>query len=438
MEVLFSPLLISLGQTAAIIVFLLAHDSEPFRNRSRISLLCGFYILHTVCQTLLHRTVSERGLGSFPAVTFLLTTWIIYCVFLFLWTHANWSSCCFLAFILLLVDNCVWPLMSSLSRMAWGINYLYDGPLLLRLPFILLFTVLEILLVLLIRKLLPEPDRLQLNRYDAILALAIVIPFLYIRTLSGQSLYQDNKTVQIVMTVCCLTAVITLAAEVGHSSSEHEKMREAQMQSILHGQQALFEQKLRNVDQINRKYHDMKNTLLYLRAHTEEKSTDSALDELLNTIEPYSKIVTTGNEVLDIILNEKLSHCSQNRITCIPCLNGNAFDFIKPLDLCTLLGNAMDNAIESCVKIPEEGLRFIRIYSATKGETVILELRNTFLTKPEFHNGLPVTSKSDKDNHGYGLQNMIAIAEKYDGSLNCSVEGDEFVLTVLLSPTQGK
>ena len=433
MNALFSPVLISFGQTAAILAFLLVNDPVPFRKRNRIGLLCGFYVLHTFCQALLHQTISDRGVGSLPTMPFLFTTWIIYTVFLFLWTNADWGSCCFLAFILLLADNCIWPLMSSLSRKIWGINYLYEGQFLLRLPFILLFTILELLLAVLIRKLLPEPNKIKLNGYDAILALAIVIPFLYIRTLAGQNIDQNNKLDQIVMTVCCLTAIITLAAEVGHSSSEYEKMREAQMQNILRSQQALFEQKLNSIDQINRKYHDMKNALLYLRTNAEKKSDDEALDELISSIEPYSKMIATGNEAIDVILNEKLTICFQKEIICIPYIDGKAFSFVKPLDLCTLLGNALDNAIESCIRIPEKEHRIIRVFSVTRGDSVLLELRNTFLIKPELHNGMPATTKADKRNHGYGLQNMSAVAEQYSGSINCRIEGDEFILSILLS-----
>ena len=50
-----------------------------------------------------------------------------------------------------------------------------------------------------------------------------MIPFLYIRTIAGQSISQDNKLDQIIMTGCCLVAVITLTAKIGHSSSEYEK-----------------------------------------------------------------------------------------------------------------------------------------------------------------------------------------------------------------------
>jgi hypothetical protein len=99
-------------------------------------------------------------------------------------------------------------------------NYLYEGHLTLRIPFILALSLLECGLVCGIRRFMPEINKIRLSVYDIVLAAAIVIPFLYIRTIVGQSLSQDNKLEQILMTVCCLIAVITLAAEIAIAASE--------------------------------------------------------------------------------------------------------------------------------------------------------------------------------------------------------------------------
>ena len=236
------------------------------------------------------------------------------------------------------------------------------------------------------------------------------------------------------MTACCLVAVITLAAEIGHSSSEYEKRREEQMQNVLHQQQAMFEQKLQDADVLNRKYHDMKNFLLYLRAHEEggERELDSSIEELMKSIEPYGNAVSSGNAVVDVILGEKLAVCTEEDIVCVPYLDGSLLDFVKPLDLCTLIGNAMDNAMESCRRIPEKERRLIRLHTAERGNTVVLSVRNTFLTTPDLRDGLPATTKVDAGNHGYGLRNMRYLAEQYGGMLSCRIEGEEFVLRVTL------
>ena len=431
---LISPFLIGIGQTAAVLIYLLYGNREAFRERPRrILYTIGFYLLLSLTQARLHAYITASGMGSLPTLPFLALSWLLYALFLVLWSRAAWGICCFLAFVLLLADNCIWPLISSVSRQLWGMNYLYEGHLTLRIPFILALSLLECGLVCGIRRFMPEINKIRLSVYDIVLAAAIVIPFLYIRTIVGQSLSQDNKLEQILMTVCCLIAVITLAAEIGHSSSEYEKRQEEQMRNVLRQQQAIFEQKLQDADELNRKYHDMKNILLYLRAHKGgEQELNTSIEQLMESIEPYGTAVSTGNAVVDVILGEKLAACAAEDIVCIPYLDGHLLDFVKPLDLCTLIGNAMDNAIESCRRIPEKERRSIRLHASQRGNTVVLSVRNTFLTAPNLRDGLPATTKDDPGNHGYGLRNMRYLAEHYDGTLSCRIEDEEFVLRVAL------
>ena len=434
MRELVSPFLIGIGQTAAVLVYLLRGDRDAFRERPVRGLYAAaFYLLLSLTQARLHAYITLSGMGSLPTLPFLALSWLLYALFLLLWSRASWGICCFLAFVLLLADNCIWPLVSSVSRLLWGVNYLYEGSLARRIPFILILSLLECALTRGIRRFMPEIRKIRLSVYDVILAAAIVIPFLYIRTIAGQSVSQDNKLDQILMTGCCLVAVITLAAEIGHSSSEYEKRREEQMQNVLHQQQAMFEQKLQDADVLNCKYHDMKNFLLYLRSHEKGgQELDSSIDELMKSIEPYGNTVSSGNAVVDVILGEKLAVCAEEDIVCVPYLDGSLLDFVKPLDLCTLIGNAMDNAMESCRRIPEKERRLIRLHTAERGNTVVLSVRNTFLTTPDLRDGLPATTKVDAGNHGYGLRNMRYLAEQYGGMLSCRIEGEEFVLRVTL------
>lgn len=434
MRGLISPFLIGIGQTAAMLCYLLHDDRDAFREKPVRGLYTVlFYLLLSLTQARLHAYITLSGIGSLPTLPFLALSWLLYALFLLLWSRASWEICCFLAFVLLLADNCIWPLVSSISRMLWGMNYLYEGRIAIRIPFILTLSLLECALVVLIRRFMPEIRKIRLSVYDVILAIAIVVPFLYIRIIAGQSLSQDNKLTQIVMTACCLVAVITLAAEIGHSSSEYEKRREEQMKNVLHQQQAMFEQKLQDADELNRKYHDMKNFLLYLQANEAGgRELESSVNELMKSINPFGNSISSGNAVVDVILGEKLSACVKEEITCVPYLDGSLLNFVKPLDLCTLIGNAMDNAIESCRQIPETERRHIRLHTSERGSTVVLSVRNTFLVAPDLRDGMPTTTKEDVRNHGYGLRNMRYLAEHYGGMLSCRIEGEEFVLRVTL------
>lgn len=436
MNTWFSSVFVGIGQAAAILLFFLYEEPDAFRRRPyRIGLTILFTVVHILLQARLHRYLADYGWGSLPALQFLVSTWCYYVIFTRLWSRLRWSVCCFVALIFLLIDNSVWPLLSSVSRMIWGINYLYEGSIWIRVPYILVFAILECALIYGTRRLLPEMSKIHLDRYNVILTISSVIPFLYIRFMFSQMESQDNKMIQIAMTVCCLVAIITLIGGVGRSSNQYEKLQETRMQYVLKSQQQLFEQKLNDIDAINRKYHDMKNILLYLKANGNSEEIHEPIEQLLNEIRPYENKVETGHEVIDVILNEKLQICQEKNITCVPYMDGSRLSFVKPLDLCTIFGNAMDNAIESCLQIPEAEKRQISIHSRSKGDSVVLTFRNTYAKKPDLRGGLPATTKADAKNHGYGLRNIVYIVDKYGGTVNCTVENDEFVLTMLLQKT---
>lgn len=433
----FSPFFIAIGQVLAIVLFLLYEEPWSFlKNPRPIGLTAAFFLIHTILQAVLHNFSVQESMGSLPMLQYIVITLFYYLLFVRLWTRLSLSVCSFIALIFLLADNCIWPLLITVSRRLWGISYLYEGPYPLRIPYILLFWFLEAALMLLLRRLLPSLPKIRLSRSHIVLTLTSVIPFLYIRVISSRLTTQDNKTLQIAMTVCCLVTLITLVSSVGQSSSEYERLQTDRMQYILTLQQQQFQQKLQDIDAVNRKYHDMKNILLYLSAqeHTDEIQTQ--VRQLLTGIRPYETKISTGNDVIDILLNEKLAVCQQKEITCVPYLDGGLFDFAQPLDLCILFGNALDNAIESCVQIPDPENRQISIRSLQKNSCVALIFRNTFFHRPNLLNGLPATTKKDTKNHGYGLSNIRCLMDKYQGELNCRVENQEFILTLLFPAKQ--
>lgn len=434
MAYLFSSFLVAAGQVLAILLFFLWKEPEPFvRWPQRTALTAVFFLIHWILQMVLYRYLDQSGMGSLPALRYICATMLYHLLFVRCWSGLSWPVSGFLALVFLLIDNCIWPFLMGISRSFWGISYLYEGSIFFRLFFILLLWCLEGVLMVKIRDLLPPLERIRLGWYNAILMLSSIIPFLYIRVSVSRFTIQNNKTLQIIMTICCLVSMITLIGGIGKAEDEHEKQREAQMRYILGKQQQQFEQKLQQFDALDRKYHDMKNMLLYL-----EDQSSRADVQLLEEIRPYETSVATGNEAIDILLNEKLALCQEKKITCVPYLDGTMLDHVEPIDLCILFGNALDNAIESSSQIEKEEDRQIGIKLVEKGGFVALTFRNTYAVRPEIKSGLPQTTKEDKKNHGYGLENIRYVMDKYQGEMSCRIEDEEFVLTLLFMADRDK
>lgn len=156
------------------------------------------------------------------------------------------------------------------------------------------------------------------------------------------------------------------------------------------------------------------------------------IEELKSQIEVFDSVIHTGNEVLDTILSEKSLSCEQRNIRLSYVVDAGYLDFISVLDLYALMGNALDNAIENVSKYKDPGKRVISLNIRTIGEFLSIQVNNYFEGTLQFEDGLPLTNKSDKAYHGFGMKSMRFLAEKYGGSLVADVRDKMFTLQILL------
>ena len=186
------------------------------------------------------------------------------------------------------------------------------------------------------------------------------------------------------------------------------------------------------VEVINRKCHDLKHQISALRHMTEEERRKS-IAELEGAVLIYDSFPKTGNGDLDILLAEKslLAEKQSIRLQCI--VRGEALAFLPPEDLYSLMGNALDNALEAAAREPSEEKRIIELNVATRtrGQFLTIHLSNPCLVQPAFSEGLPVTTKQDRDYHGYGMRSMRYIAERHGGALTTGWEDGIFSLNII-------
>ncbi len=363
-------------------------------------------------------------------MTKFLITMCYYMIFVFLWSGASFSVCMMMAALFDMIDNCLWPMLSIVSEWLWS-HYTFSPSFFHFLPIIFLFWLLECGLLYLIHRLLPSMKKIHLKAYNVILLFLSIFPFMYFRIFSSQFSFSYSQPTQIIMTLYSLLMMIVLVDSIGHTSIEFENQLSAKLQDALQIQKQQFQKKLQDIDTVNQKYHDMKNILLYLENQHGTESAQQQIKKMMEELHPYETLVNTGNDTIDLILSEKLSVCHQKQISCVPYLDGSMLNFISPLDLCIIFGNALDNAMESCEQIPFKEDRHISIKTVKKDTSVLLIFRNTFAAPPLLKDGFPVTSKSNRQEHGYGFKNICCTAEKYRGNVSCRIEGQEFILSLL-------
>ncbi len=187
-----------------------------------------------------------------------------------------------------------------------------------------------------------------------------------------------------------------------------------------------------NVDEINMRCHDLKHQLAGLKHMAEGEARQNAIAELENSLRIYESFVETGNEALDYILAEKGMYCESKNINFTVIADGKLLSFLAYNDIYVLFGNALDNAIESTVKIGQAERRIISLQVRERGGMAHIHLENVSDETPNFSpDGIPLTTKKARG-HGYGMRSIRYIVEKYRGNLTITAEGGMFLLDILL------
>ena len=113
-------------------------------------------------------------------------------------------------------------------------------------------------------------------------------------------------------------------------------------------------------------------------------------------------------------------------------VDGKHLSFISVLDLLSIFGNALDNAIESVKSIKNIEQRIIKLAVFRQNQLLFIKLENYFVNQLNIYNGSFLTTKQDKMNHGFGLKSIKRIVEKYGGEITISTDNQWFTLMILM------
>lgn len=209
-------------------------------------------------------------------------------------------------------------------------------------------------------------------------------------------------------------------------------MEREYLKRLLHMQGENYRMAEESVALVNQKYHDLKHQIALLRSGTDAEGGTAMLDRMEQEIKAYEAQNKTGNKVLDTMLTAKSLQCQASQISLTCVADGSALDFIDPLDLSALIGNALDNAIESVMKISDPGKRLIHVSVARQKQFVRVRVENCYTGELHFEHGALATTKSDRKYHGYGVKSIRKIVEKYGGSTTIDAKDGWFELRILL------
>lgn len=179
--------------------------------------------------------------------------------------------------------------------------------------------------------------------------------------------------------------------------------------------------------------HDYRNHIQVMKAYLVQGETEALgeyLDALVNDLSAVDVVIRTGNRMADAILNSKISLARSKNIRVTVDANIPVALRTSEIDLCIIIGNLFDNAIEASYALPEEQ-RSIRVYMDMKGTQLYMSFTNrTALKKQKKIDGRFRTSKGE--GHGFGLVRIDNIVQRYDGYLRRESEDGAFTTEILL------
>ena len=332
---------------------------------------------------------------------------------------------------------------SSVYLLLAQFGLLPEGAALLPFIYLALYTAVYIAAYLLFSRGLADRGHYEVSRQLSLLLAATAIFVVYLLSVFTKQLAEfmhvdtSNSSYQIMLGICqiyaMLVCLLTLAAQKLHLQ-EFRAWRVLEMnQSIWNQKKAQFQFSKENMELMNRKFHDMKHQIAAIsRMDAASPRKDALVRELQNIVQAYGSYADTGSEALDTILMEKGLYCSQHGIEWKCVAEGSFLAFMDVVDLYTMIGNALDNAVESAERVKDSGKRFISAVIRQERGFALIQIRNYTEDTPLFRDGLPLTSKPDAQNHGYGLRSIRAIVEQYQGSMTVRAEDHIFTLDILI------
>lgn len=171
------------------------------------------------------------------------------------------------------------------------------------------------------------------------------------------------------------------------------------------------------------KWHDFKHLMSLFGERADGAELDAGMQELIDS---------TGSCAMDAILLANVISCKKNGIKFTWFCEKDALDGVDETDIYSVFCNLIDNAKEAVCELEGEKRLISLVCSREKGGFVHIRISNFYAGELQFEDGLPVTTKTDNEVHGYGLKSVKMIAEKYDGKIHVTADGGTFEIQLLL------
>lgn len=288
------------------------------------------------------------------------------------------------------------------------------------------------LLLAIVKYVSPYVSRLKFEG-DKILRLLLAVPLAYYvleyaLTVYTDLLYQGGAA--IVEFMDSAVVIVYFVFSIIYLKTLYEKKEvevEQQVLKIMANQSRSEIETLRKSERQAAIYrHDLRHHLSYLRACLSGSDLTSALTyiaEACEEIDSARVVQHFEDESMNLILSSYVAKAEELGISVEISIASSDFSRFTVPDLCSLLANALENAIHACVQIADSSKRFIAVRIYSKNHKLCIDIRNSYHVEPVFEQGLPV---SREEGHGFGTRSMAHVIGKYHGVCRFSAKDGVF------------
>lgn len=184
----------------------------------------------------------------------------------------------------------------------------------------------------------------------------------------------------------------------------------------------------------NKNVHDIKNFIVAISSYIDSQKTDKAqskIEEFYRKI-PNIKKIETGNDAVNALVQSKLKDVNEEIPNNTISIKIPEKLMIDDIDLCVLIGNAVDNAVEACKKLVDKKSRTLEIKIFPVNGQLSMLFVNSKTKSVEKNTGIFRTTKSNSIMHGFGIENMKSICHRYNGTITFEQTEERFMVSILL------
>ena len=385
-----------------------------------------------------------NSIQAFSFVTPVVSIVFLLCVSFFLSTGKlilRAASCIMVSFIILAIGY-IWMIFACLlhgGRFRRGhlLDFMTPGPL--RCLYLALDKSTDIAIYLIFRTRLHRLSALK-NRWLVFLLVGSAFAYGVTQYLMNAILSRDIHTMRqasivsfLVLLLFFLVFSLLLLTISARDQERAQRLVLQQTDRLMEKNYQTLHQDLQENAKRLHDFHHHLQAILGLAEQAGNQKTKEYIHSLLDISYRDVRMCSCGNDIIDAVINCSAAEAARSKIDFQYNMElSSSLSQIAPIDLCAVLGNQVENALDACKKIPDSQRRFIQVSIHQNKGFVVIQVTNSAYRNPFTADGRLVTNKEDPEFHGLGLKSIQDTVDKYNGYLTNSYEDHQFQSEALL------